>query len=167
MARLGLKVFYLRTRERGLSQQAVADALGVRQATLSHIEQGQSQPSAALLVELCRYYDVTPTFLLDEERGVMPLLTERWRLRDALVTTGMWVEVAADSADPIDDQTLLCPMLPGSSFYDEEAAALRRRGAREELASRAKARQATEEQLAEELTQELRVHPRRRGKRPT
>src|SRR5690606_24196595 len=56
VAKLGLKVFYLRTREKRWSQQQVADALGVRQATLSHIEQGRSLPNCALLRALCEFF---------------------------------------------------------------------------------------------------------------
>ncbi len=37
VARIGAKLYYLRTRERRLSQQQAADGLGIRQATLSHL----------------------------------------------------------------------------------------------------------------------------------
>ena len=121
MARLGLKLFYLRTRERGLSQRQVADAVGVRQATLSHIEQGVSQPNSALLVQLCRFLDVTPTFLLDDERGILPRTAERWQNRDALVTTGDWIELPRDALAETPDGRLLCPIRAGEAFFDDEA----------------------------------------------
>ena len=51
MTRIGLKIFYLRTREQRLSQAQLAKALGIRQATLSHVEQGISLPSCTLLLQ--------------------------------------------------------------------------------------------------------------------
>ena len=112
MARIGLKIFYLRTRVRQLSQQKMADAIGIRQATLSNIEQGISQPTTPLLLELCKYFDVTPTYLVDDARGVQPLPSERWSQRNALVAVGMWIE--APRVDVVDrgDGNVLCPLLP-------------------------------------------------------
>lgn len=168
MARLGLKIFYLRTRERSLSQQAVADAMGVRQATLSNIEQGVSLPSAPLLVELCRFYDVTPTFLLDEDRGVVPLATERWKLRDALVTVGMWVESGRDNLVELSDGKVLVPLKTGESFYDDEAMRTREevsgRGSGTEMKKLMQGRVDDERLLMRALMGELRRHPRRRRK---
>lgn len=166
MARLGLKIFYLRTRERKLSQQAVADSMGVRQATLSNIEQGVSLPSAPLLLELCKFYDVTPTFLVDEDRGVVPLPSERWRLRDALVTVGMWVEASSDEVVRLEDGKLLCPLRPGESFYDDEARHAREKSGRgksqRELKALFDTREDEERSLVRALNGELRTHPRRR-----
>ena len=102
MASLGLKLFYLRTREKKLSQKDVAAQLGVRQATISNLEQENTAPHWALVVELCQFYDVTPTFLSDDARGVVPLPTERWGLRNALVTLGMSIEVAPDAIHELD-----------------------------------------------------------------
>ena len=168
LARLGLKLFYLRTRERGLSQQEVADRLGVRQATLSQIERGRALPSCTLLGELCRFFDVTPTYFLDAERGVIPLPTERWTLRNALVSVGMWVEVDRENLVVGEDGRLLVPLVEGGGFYDEAAARLLKeadgrsvdaeiRAQREELLQ-------AEAALADALEEELGRHPRRRGK---
>ena len=166
MARLGLKIFYLRTRERALSQQAVADAMGVRQATLSNIEQGVSLPSTPLLLELCKFYDVTPTFLIDEARGVVPLPTERWRLRDGLVTVGMWVEVSQNDVVELADGKFLCPLQSGESFYDDEAREAREKAGRNssqrELKALFDSREQVERALVRALHGELRAHPRRR-----
>jgi len=166
LARLGLKIFYLRTRERKLSQQAVADSMGVRQATLSNIEQGVSLPSAPLLLELCKFYDVTPTFLVDDDRGVVPFPTERWRLRDALVTVGMWVEVSKDDVVHLGDGKLLCPLKPGESFYDDDARRAREKAGRGRSQRELKAlfadREDEEKSLVRALNGELRTHPRRR-----
>lgn len=171
MASLALKLYYLRTRERGLSQDAVANAVGIRQATLSHIEQGLSQPSCEVLLALCRYYDVTPTWLLDEERGLVPLPTERWRNRNALVTVGMWVESPEDSLVPASDGKVLTPLLPSEAFYDQEAAELRRRAtlprqiehAMQELATE---RARLERELARALRKDQRAPPERRARGP-
>ncbi|MHC5062503.1 MAG: helix-turn-helix domain-containing protein [Planctomycetota bacterium] len=166
MARLGLKLFYLRTRERKLSQQGVADRLGVRQATLSQIERGKVLPSCALLGELCRFFDVTPTFLLDEERGVLPLPTERWALRNALVSVGMWVEVDPETLVEGREGRKLAPMLEGGEFFDEAAADVLRkangRPAEKEIAAQRRALAAEESELTRELEGELQQHPRRR-----
>jgi transcriptional regulator with XRE-family HTH domain len=163
-----MKVFYLRTRERNLSQQAVADAMGVRQATLSNIERGQSMPSAALLVELCKFYDVTPTFLLDEERGVVPVTSERWSLRDALATVGMWVEASRDALVELPDGKVLCPLESGEEFYDEDARRVRQSNGhpagRAEMDAHLDARREQETALEQVLERELRTHPRRRGR---
>ena len=165
MARLGLKIFYLRTRERQMSQQALADALGIRQATVSQIEQGVAGPSCPLLLELCKFFDVTPTFLLEDERGVIPLPSERWSMRQALVTVGMWIEAPADAVLRTGDGKVLCPLLPGESFYDDEAMRVRVQQ-RDAVAANAKMDRRQEElHMARALQGELRAHPLRRGKR--
>ncbi len=167
MTRIGLKVFYLRTREQRLSQQQLAKALGIRQATLSHVEQGTSLPSCALLLQLCKFFDVTPTYLLDDERDLVPLPTERWGLRNALVTVGMWIEVPEEEVVETPDGKLLCPLQPKEAFYDQEAMELRAgkskpsqgRAAIKRLRRR---RRDASAELALELRRELRTHPRRR-----
>lgn len=167
MTNLNLKLYYLRTREKRMSQQAVADALGVRQATLSHLERGQSSPTSALLLMLCRHYDVTPTWLLDDERDIPPLPTERWRARNGLVTAGMWVEVPAGAVVQLDSAAVLCPLVAEAAFYDDEAAGVRRSGNGEAAITAAMAkllRQRAELQakLAAELAAEQHIHPRQR-----
>lgn len=165
MASLGLKLFYLRTREKKLSQREVAAQLGVRQATISHLEQGVTAPHWALIVDLCRFYDVTPTFLADESRGVVPRVTERWGLRNDLVTLGMWIESGGDAGG--DSQLLRLD--PGTAFYDEEAMSIRREfedaaSSKQSLEQHAAAQQAKDQGLEEALRTELTQHPRRRGR---
>lgn len=167
MTALNLKLYYLRTREKKLSQQSVAEALDVRQATLSHLERGQSAPNAALLLALCRFYDVTPTWLLDEEREIPPLATERWQARNGLVTAGMWVEVPAKAIVALGDGAALCPLVSEAAFYDDEAAAIRRSGKGEALVRAAmndlrRQRAELQAQIAAELAGEQSVHPRHR-----
>ncbi|MDA0372251.1 MAG: helix-turn-helix transcriptional regulator [Planctomycetota bacterium] len=170
MARIGAKLYFLRTRERRLSQQQAADGLGIRQATLSHLEQGLSQPNFDLLRKLCEFFDVTPTFLADEERGVRPQTTERWHLRNALVTVGMWIELPADQIEDLGTGQSLCPLRPGMAFYDAEASMVRKRFRRISQAESALADLATERQtedtaLEVEVENELKEHPRRRLRR--
>jgi transcriptional regulator with XRE-family HTH domain len=167
MARLGLKLFYLRSRERGLSQRQVAESIGVRQATLSYVEQGITMPNCALLLELSRFYDVTPTFLLDEARGVVPRVHERWRHRDALVTAGSYVEAPRTELVTTADGKILCPLLVGERFFDAEAVELRR-GARSAEAAdaaidaRMLERDRGEAELAAALEAELLAQTRKR-----
>lgn len=166
MTKLNLKLYYLRSREKRMSQQAVADALGVRQATLSHLERGQSSPTSALLLTLCRYYDVTPTWLLDDERDLPPLPSERWRARNGLAAAGMWVEVPASAVVPLDGTVVLCPLVAEATLHDDEAAGVRRGGkGQAAAAAMAKLRQQRAElqaKLAAELVAEQQVHPRQR-----
>lgn len=163
MARIGLKVFYLRTRVRDISQQQLADDLGIRQATLSNIERGTSLPTMPLLLELCKYFDVTPTFLIDEERGVVPLPSDRWSLRNSLVTAGMWIEVPKRSLIDLGAGKVLCPLLPGEAFYDDEARQQRVKDKRVKvLEALYDARRSQERALVRALKGELQAHPQRR-----
>ncbi len=164
MASLGLKLFYLRTRERHLSQQEVADAIGVRQATLSHIEQGVSMPACSLLSELCKFFDVTPTFLIDDARGVVPLPTERWTVRNGLVTAGMWAEVPRELVVDLGGGRLLCPLLGDRAFFDDSAAEVRRESDEDALQAHLDQRNRQDRELERSLIEELKLHPRRRRK---
>jgi transcriptional regulator with XRE-family HTH domain len=161
LARIGLKIFYLRTRVRRISQQEMADVLGVRQATLSHIERGTTLPTYALLLELCRFFDVTPTFLMDDERGVIPATSDRWSMRGALLTAGMWIEAPRDRLIGLGDGRVLCPLLPGENFHDEDAKEARLRE-KAEVDRLAEERDALERLLVRTMQGELRRHPRRR-----
>ena len=50
--------------EKGLSQRAAAQALGISQALLSHYEKGIREPGLAFVVRACDYYNVSADFLL-------------------------------------------------------------------------------------------------------
>ena len=93
MRRLHLKLFYLRTRLKREAQGVTAKILGVRPATMSHLEQGRSLPTLPMLLALCKHYDVTPTYLLDDERPIDPTGRDRWSERDGVVARGNWLEV--------------------------------------------------------------------------
>ena len=125
MRRLHLKLFYLRTRVKREPQGVTARILGVRPATMSHLEQGRSIPTLPMLVMLCKHYDVTPTYLLDDERPIELKTRDRWSERNAIVSRGEWLEVPETSAVRTRDQSLLCPVLGGARFYNVTAQAQR------------------------------------------
>lgn len=118
MRRLHLKLFYLRTRFKREPQGVTAKKLGVRPATMSHLEQGRSLPTLPMLDALCRHYDVTPTYLLDDARPIEPELRDRWSEREAQICRGDWLEVPDGAAIKAGDGTLLCPVMAGARFYD-------------------------------------------------
>ena len=66
-----------------LQASQLAKTLGVRPATMSHLEQGRSLPTLPMLLALCKHYDVSPTYLLDDERPIEPA---PWR-RDSTATS--------------------------------------------------------------------------------
>ena len=88
MRRLHLKLFYLRTRYKREPQGVTAKTLGVRPATMSHLEQGRSLPTLPMLEALSRHYDVTPTYLLDDERPIEPQSRDRWSERNSVIGRG-------------------------------------------------------------------------------
>ena len=85
MRRLHLKLFFLRTRYKREPQGVTAKTLGVRPATMSHLEQGRSLPTLPMLMALCKHYDVSPNYLLDDERGIEPQSRDRLSESDALI----------------------------------------------------------------------------------
>lgn len=122
MDRLHLKLFYLRTRIKREPQGTTARLLGVRPATMSHLEQGRSLPTLPMLIALCRHYDVSPTYLLDDTRPIQPEDLDRWSERTALIGCGSWVEVGADDVTHTGDGQLLFPVREGARFFDETGA---------------------------------------------
>lgn len=65
--KMGLFLKALR-KERGLTQEALAEELGVGSRTVSRWETGYTLPDLQTLVTLARYYGVTAEELLDGER---------------------------------------------------------------------------------------------------
>jgi transcriptional regulator with XRE-family HTH domain len=125
MRRLHLKLFYLRTRLKREAQGVTARTLGVRPATMSHLEQGRSTPTLPLLLALCQHYDVTPTYLLDDERPIEPSARDRWAERNSVIARGSWLEVPDGTWVTTNDGVRLCPVMNGARFYDPSAQALR------------------------------------------
>lgn len=62
------KLVRLRKRE-GLSQEALAEALGVSRQAVSRWEQGTALPDAAKLLPCARYFSVSVDWLLDDEKA--------------------------------------------------------------------------------------------------
>lgn len=167
MARLALKLFFLRTRVKRFSQRAVADALGVKQAMISQLERDHVKPSLGLLLRICEFYDVSADYLLDEARGLSLEAPDRWRDRNARVVAGMWVEVPKDRLVDLDEQRVLVPLLPGQDFYDAEAKSIRvdATAGRAKLEALGEQRVRDEAALEETLEAELAASNARRGTR--
>lgn len=125
MRRLHLKLFYLRTRLKREAQGVTAKLLGVRPATMSHLEQGRSLPTLPMLLALCKHYDVTPTYLLDDDRPIDPLARDRWTERENVVSRGNWLEVPEGAMVTTHDGARLVAVQPGARFYDASAQAQR------------------------------------------
>ena len=54
-------------KEKGVSQKDVAKAIGVTISAYSNYEQGLREPSNQILINICKYYDVTADYLLGLE----------------------------------------------------------------------------------------------------
>lgn len=50
--------------ERGISQQALAKAIGVSQKAIDYWERGVNEPKASYIILLADYFSVTADFLL-------------------------------------------------------------------------------------------------------
>lgn len=77
---LGSRIAELR-KEQGLSQQALADELGIAQQTLAHYEVGRARMPVSLLPELARFFGVGTDDLLglrtgSAKRGPAPKLQQ-------------------------------------------------------------------------------------------
>ena len=160
MRRLHLKLFYLRTRVKREPQGVTAKILGVRPATMSHLEQGRSLPTLPMLLALCKHYDVVPTYLLDDDRPIAPGLRDRWTERANLLTRGNWLDVPDGSWVTTNDGIKLCPVLQGARFYDAVAQAQRMTCANGDQARQLEesiqsARRDTDKDLEERLKREL------------
>ena len=125
MRRLHLKLFFLRTRLKREAQGVTAKLLGVRPATMSHLEQGRSLPTLPMLVALCKHYDVTPSYLLDDDRPIDPHARDRWSERDHVVGRGNWLEVPEGAMVTTHDGARLVAVQPGARCYDASAEAQR------------------------------------------
>lgn len=125
MRRLHLKLFFLRTRVKREAQGLTAKTLGVRPATMSHLEQGRSQPTLPMLLALCNHYDVTPTYLLDDSRPINPSSHDRWDERDSVIARGDWLEVPEGAMVTTHDGVRLVAVQAGARSYDSSAQAQR------------------------------------------
>jgi len=160
MRRLHLKLFYLRTRIKREAQGVTAKTLGVRPATMSHLEQGRSQPTLPMLLALCKHYDVTPTYLLDDGRPIDPSSRDRWSERDNVIARSDWMEVPEGAMVTTHDGVRLVAVQAGARYYDAGAQAQRMTcptatAAKELEASLASAKGQRDRELEETLMREL------------
>ena len=152
---LGLKLYYLRTRVKKVTQTVMARELKIRQATISNVEQGLSQPSLPLLRTLSEYFDVTPTYLLDEDGPIELTATDRWSNRRGLATAGQFLEVPKSAIHELDGDSSLVAMLPGTPVYDEAAARARATRNEADLAQAHRGEIARRTEMERELRSEL------------
>ena len=54
-------------KQKGVSQKVVAEAIGVTLSAYSNYEQGLREPSNQILINLCKYYEVSADYLLGLE----------------------------------------------------------------------------------------------------
>jgi transcriptional regulator with XRE-family HTH domain len=170
MQRLHLKLFYLRTRAKREPQGTTAKILGVRPATMSHLEQGRSLPTLPMLMALSRHYDVTPTYLLDDDRPIEPHARDRLANSKSMICRGDWLEVPEGAAIKTADGVLLCPVMDGASHYGATAQAQRilcrtREDADKLEMSLAQGEKARDRDLEESLKKELLGQRKPRNKR--
>ena len=160
MRRLHLKLFYLRTRIKREAQGVTAKTLGVRPATMSHLEQGRSQPTLPMLLALCKHYDVTPTYLLDDERPIDPTGRDRWSERENVIARGDWMEVPEGAMVSTHDGVRLVAVQTGARYFDASAQAQRMTcptpaAAKELESTLATTKAQRDKELEETLTREL------------
>ena len=54
-------------KQMGVTQKTVAEAIGVTLSAYSNYEQGTREPNIQILVNLCKYYDVSADYLVGLE----------------------------------------------------------------------------------------------------
>lgn len=64
--------------ERGLTRQALADAVGVNYQTIGYLERGEYNPSLGLAFQLAEYFDV-PIEAVFSREPLGPMSTELYR----------------------------------------------------------------------------------------
>ncbi|MCM1225163.1 MAG: helix-turn-helix transcriptional regulator [Lachnospiraceae bacterium] len=66
---LSNNIFELRT-SKGVSQEELAEKVGVHQTFISHIEKGIKTPTVSMLVAIADELDCSTDYLLDRERFI-------------------------------------------------------------------------------------------------
>lgn len=64
--------------ERGLSRQALAEAVGVNHQTIGYLERGEYNPSLGLAFQLAQYFDL-PIEAVFSREPLGPMSTELYR----------------------------------------------------------------------------------------
>ena len=54
-------------KEMGLSQEKVAKALNLSRTTYASYEQGTREPNIEMIIKLCKFFNITPNYLLGFE----------------------------------------------------------------------------------------------------
>ena len=62
-----MKNLILLRQSRGLTQQELADKLGITRASLSHYEKGRREMNYKLLIQTADYFNVSVDYLLERE----------------------------------------------------------------------------------------------------
>lgn len=97
--KLNEKIFYCR-RKAGLSQEALAEELGVSRQAVSKWETGDAVPEISKLLSLAKTFDVTTDWLLSEEEPEEPSYTTNYYQE-----TASWGSNATGSNDAADTTT--------------------------------------------------------------
>lgn len=61
------KKLKLLRKQKGISQKVVAEAIGVTLSAYSNYEQGIREPSNQILINICKFFDVSADYLLGLE----------------------------------------------------------------------------------------------------
>jgi len=65
-AKIGLRLAMLRN-AKGLSASAMSEAIGKSSNYINKIESGKSLPSVEMLIEICKFLEISPADFFDEE----------------------------------------------------------------------------------------------------
>lgn len=58
-------------KHKGLTQEAVADAIGITASTLCHYERGHTQPDIDTFINLCKLYGLDFYGIIEKEYGIL------------------------------------------------------------------------------------------------
>lgn len=102
--KLGKKIYTLRT-QRGLTQEQLAEQLGVSRQSISKYEYDQSTPELEKIKQIAEIFGVTPDYLINDEIDIPKNDTEETvsSKNGSLENTSKQITDAADSTDS--DQT--------------------------------------------------------------
>ncbi len=110
--KLGKKIYSLRTNH-GLTQEQLAEQLGVSRQSISKYEYGQSTPELEKIKVLAEIFGVTPDYLINDEIDIPKNDTEKTTLNQTdsvenLSATGMNATEATDSEQAEKGSDFLC-----------------------------------------------------------
>ena len=89
MEYLGMKLKAIR-QEKGLTQKQLADILDLAPASVSAYETGGNYPSAEVIIQLCKFFNVSADYLLGlsdkKEFNMTDLTDEQYKTITSLIT---------------------------------------------------------------------------------